>query len=31
MTKINRLRSFVNLVPHHAHLMIYKTKHITGL
>jgi len=25
MTKINRLRSFVNLVPRHALLMIYKT------
>jgi len=25
MTKIDRLRSFVNLVPRHAHLMIYKT------
>ena len=25
MTKINRLRSFVNLVTRHAHLMIYKT------
>jgi len=25
MTKINRLRSFVNHVPRHAHLMIYKT------